>query len=275
VKMSASPSEVLMSMGKGKKAAKVKITDETVDAIASVAKSIENLSKDAAYAAIPALLDDVNLNYFKLGGVLSVIRDNKWWHDQYGEIPFMEFLEKHFGLHYRKAMYLIQIYNDLIESGVKWDQVKEIGWTKLKEISSIITPDNVVEWVELAKVLNTIQLAERVSAAKAQTLETSGKIPEDAPDVSVSSTSKISFKVHEDQKATIELAISKAKGEAGTEYDSVALEAICLNYLSGGKTTKPKSLTEILSTHGPEEVLKAFEKVWPAIDITVESMGEL
>jgi hypothetical protein len=39
---------------------------------------------------------------------------------------------------------------------------------------------------------------------------------------------------HDDQVETIESALDRARDEMGTEFDAVALEAICMNYLSGG-----------------------------------------
>jgi hypothetical protein len=38
--------------------------------------------------------------------------------------------------------------------------------------------------------------------------------------------------VHQDQMATIQQALEDARAELGTEYDTVALEAICLSYLA-------------------------------------------
>lgn len=40
--------------------------------------------------------------------------------------------------------------------------------------------------------------------------------------------------VHPDQLQTIEQALALARGEAGTQYDTVALEGICLSYLATG-----------------------------------------
>jgi hypothetical protein len=39
---------------------------------------------------------------------------------------------------------------------------------------------------------------------------------------------------HDDQVETIELALQRAREEMGTDFDIVAMEAICMNYLSGG-----------------------------------------
>jgi hypothetical protein len=46
------------------------------------------------------------------------------------------------------------------------------------------------------------------------------------------------YHTHPDQIETIELGLERARQEANTEFDSVALEAIFMNYLSGGNVTK-------------------------------------
>jgi hypothetical protein len=263
--MGKAPSEALMATSKKvKKPAKAK-SAEMVDVLVVLAHECENMQKDEAFAALPALLDTVSSNYVKLGGVLAVIRDNGWWEGDYK--TFSECLEKQFGLQYRKGAYLIQTYENLIQSGVAWADVKDLGWSKLRVVSSVLTKENVEEWVAKALPLTVLQLYDVVREFKSQTLETTGVAPEDIE----STTTSISFKVHQDQKETIKQAVEKARKEAGTEYDAVALEAICINYLSGGKVTKPKSLKSVLSKYTAEEVLNAFGELWPDIDITVES----
>ena len=44
--------------------------------------------------------------------------------------------------------------------------------------------------------------------------------------------------VHEDQMETIALALRKARDEAETVYDVVALEMICLSYLANGSARR-------------------------------------
>jgi len=46
------------------------------------------------------------------------------------------------------------------------------------------------------------------------------------------------YHAHSDQIETIELGLERARHEANTEFDSVALEAVFMNYLSGGNVTK-------------------------------------
>lgn len=239
-----------------------------VDIIVQTAKEIGNLDKDTALEIVPSLIESVDFSYFKLGGVLSTIQDNNWWE---GEADtFKTFIQDNFGLHYRKAMYLINIYDGLVEADIPWAKVSGLGWTKLKELADILTKDNVDEWVEKAQNMTTLNLQAAVKAYKAGDLSTDGTTDPDSSGVST-----ITFKVHPDQKETIKQAVEQAMEEASTEFKGVALEAICMNYLSGGSTKKAPtpSLQSIMEKMDAIDVLEAFEVVFPNVNLTAEIDG--
>ncbi len=235
------------------------------DMIVQTAKEVENLKADKAFQMVPALLDNIDHDYFRLGGVLAVIQSNGWYQDK-GHETFRAFVEAECGLQYRKAMYLVQIYNSLVESGIAWDKVKHLGWTKLKELANILSPENVDEWVSLAENVTVLQLQEYIKEA------TKGESAGDSPEVAAdpSKTTTMTFKLHADQKATVREALDKAKHETGSEFDAVALEAICIDFL--GATSKLKaipSLQELMKGKSAEEVLEAFGEIFP--DVTLEA----
>lgn len=250
--MSSAPSEIVMENVKG---------TET-DLIGDIASEIENISKEAAFEMVPELIESVDFSYFKLGGVLSVIQDNGWWEGE--SETFKLFIPEKFGLQYRKAMYLINIYDNLVEANIPWHKVSGLGWTKLKELADILTTENVDEWVELAESLTTLNLKLKIKAFKAAELGLDGTESE--------GVSTITFTVHPDQKETINEAVEKGMEDAGTEFKGVALEAICLNFLAGGNTgsTKSLSLKGTMEKYTPGQVFEAFEAIWPEINITVE-----
>lgn len=238
---------------------------EGVDIIVQTAKEISNLDRETAIEIVPSLIDSVDFSYFKLGGVLSAIQDNEWWKGE--NDSFKGFIQDNFGLHYRKAMYLINIYDKLVEANIPWAKVSGIGWTKLKELADILTPENVDEWVAKANSMTTLNLQAAVKAAKSGELGTDGTTDPDSSGVST-----VTFKVHPDQKESINKAVEQAMEEAATEFKGVALEAICLNYLAGGSTKKAPtpSLTSIMEKMDALDVLEAFEVVFPNVNITVE-----
>jgi len=240
------------------------------DVLVQIVQDISKLDAATAIAAVPALLDGADENYFRLGGVLSAISANKFYETK-GYDTFKSFVEHEYNIQYRKAMYWIQIYDNLIESSVPWNKVKDIGWTKLKELSGILTLDNVDEWVQRAKNSTTLQLIEAINLAKSGSLEKSGIEPVDEHKSEVTT---FTVKVHADQKTLIREAIDKAKQEAQTDYDGVALEAICMNYMSGGNVGKPAALETMLAKFTPEDVLLALEKAFPSLEIVAKVKSE-
>lgn len=200
-----------------------------------ILNEIVNLKEDEADREVFHLKEDIEYNSFKLGGVLARIKEENF----IGEYDsFREKVEAEFGMKYRKAEYLISIYNNIIDSEVPWEALQEIGWTKLSVISEFLTPDNYEEWIEMAKSMNVVSLKAEAKKLK----ESDSKA---APKKSSTSEVKtLSFKVHADEKETIEAAVQKSMEENGTEFKTVALEAICLEYLSGGKKSPAKPLSK-------------------------------
>lgn len=240
-------------------------TLDASDLIVATANEVGNLKADKAFAMVPKLLDSIDHDYFRLGGVLATIQAQGWFQDK-GHETFRAFVEAECGLQYRKAMYLIQIYSGLVESGIPWDKVKHLGWTKLKELANILSPDNVDEWVQLAEQVTVLQLQEAIKDATKGT--DAGESPEAPEGGAKSETTTMTFKLHTDQKATIREALDKAKHQTNTEHDAVALEAICLDYLGGTSKLKTMpSLKSLMEGKSPEEVLEAFNEVFPDVEL--------
>jgi hypothetical protein len=239
------------------------------DLIVSIVAEIGGLDAEGALKAVPALLDGAEENYFKLGGVLSFIHSNKFWKtlEQFKDSNFKEFVEAEYGIHYRRAMVWIEIYDKLVESGVPWSKIQHVGWTKIRDLAKILTADNVDEWVHRALNSTVMQLQDLIAKAMAGTLPNSGLTPTDDHKSEVTT---FTVKVHSEQKVTINLAIEKAKVEAGTEYAGVALDSICNNYLTGGNVTKPASLLDVMKKYSPEELLGAMEEALPEFIISAK-----
>jgi hypothetical protein len=238
--------------------------------LALLAESITSMDEEQAKETLTNLLENEGLNDFRLGGILARYQSNQDWWGDYG--TFKEYVTGELNLHYRKVMYLIEIYNVLVKHGIEWDIVKTIGWTKLQVICKVIDADNVKDWVSKAEVMTTIQLQAAVKAHK----EGDGE-EGPAPNTDVTT---MTFKVHPDQKDQIRMALDKAKEELNTDFDTVALEGICTGYLTGSVAPPAEGeqaelvvvpFTELVASKTPEEVLQAFGAVWPEIDIVVTS----
>lgn len=235
---------------------------DSKDAVVSMVHNIENLTSEKALGAVAKLLDNIDHEYFHLGGVLSVIQSNGYYQDK-GYETFRSLVEAEYGLQYRKAMYLVSIYNGLVSSGVSFEKVKKLGWTKLKELATILTPENVDEWVGIASSMTLLQLQEYISQ-QSKGVKAGGDTA-----VEPTKVTTMTFKLHEDQKTTIREALEKAKHESGTEFDAVALEMICIDYLSGSKLKQVPTLKEALSGKTIEDVVEVLSECFPDLDMTI------
>lgn len=237
------------------------------DLITDTASSVEHLDAESALKLIPELVDGVEYNNFKLGGVLCRMQEENWWKAS-GHETFKSYLDAEHGLGYRKAMYLIDIYRNLVDSGVSWESVKNVGWTKLRVLAPILTQENAAEWVARAETMTTIQLEEYIKNVKAA--NGAGSTGGTSSSTSSNVVSK-TFKLHSDQVDIIEAALDKCKNQKSTEHDNVALQYICEEWAAGaiGKT-KSVSLKDSLVSAGLEAALKALEEAFPEADFKVE-----
>src|SRR5208282_1242325 len=88
-----------------------------------------------------------------------------------------------------------------VQLGHQLEKVSTLGWTKLAVIAPVVTNENVDEWVGLAQEQNTLTLIETVKKSKQK--DKTGEVT----DGSAKTVTTMAFKVHEDQKATIDAAL--------------------------------------------------------------------
>jgi hypothetical protein len=160
-------------------------------ALSTAAHKIENLpSQQAAIAAVSELRADENLNAFKLGGVLTVIR-MKWKHPAYGQPQwfadcktFDDVLDT-LGVGHSRAYDLLALYQGLVSKDITWNEVKDIDCSKLillctdkhalagtsSEFSERLEKVRGLTWRETVKYLadlNTPKIAPPAQAAPTQ-----------------------------------------------------------------------------------------------------------
>lgn len=233
------------------------------DQIALISTEVENVKEDKAFKMIPVLLEDIDRNQFKIGGLLSKINAEGWYQDK-GFETFKAFVEASYGMKYRKAMYLIDIYNSLVEAGIPWDKVKHLGWTKLVEIIKHLTLENVDEILLSIDGMTTDQIKAFIVQ---KTKGTASKGEVNAAK-NVKDITSMTFKLHKDQKETVREALDKCKHETGTEHDNVALENICLNFLGGESKVVAVTLADLMKGKSAEEVLGIFGEVFPDVEVS-------
>lgn len=236
-----------------------KKVEKTGNLILDIAHEVESLTKTKALNEADRLAENIEVNYFKMGGILKLITDNSWFE---GYDSFDDFVEEKYGFADRKARYLISIYDNLVTKMIPWEKVSHLGWTKLKDLASVLTLENVDDLVAKAEKLTVKELQAMLKAGQGEGGEKTAKTTDDIV--------KITFKLKADQSEVVQQALAKAKGELHTDFDSVALENICSGYV-GGTThvNKPFSLDEVIEATGFEPLLKRIAELFPAYDIVV------
>ena len=241
----------------GKKAVK------TGDLIQHVAGEIESLTKIKAINEAEKLADTIETSYFRLGGVLNLIKTNSWFE---GYPDFDTFVFEKFGFQSRKASYLIQIYVNLVTKQIQYESVQHLGWTKLKDLAPVLTLDNLAEWVAKATPCTVLELQAMLKAVPNSGEATESKTKDDIV--------KMTFKLKADQNTLVTSALQKAKGELSTEFDTVALEGICSGYLGGNSAvSKGYDLDTVIKDTGIEVMLTRISELFPEFDINVEPAG--
>lgn len=237
-----------------------KKVEKTGDVLIDIAHEVESLTKTKALNEAERLAENIEVNYFKLGGVLKLINDNSWFE---GFPSFDDFVFEKYGFQGRKARYLVSIYDNLVTKQIPWEKVAGLGWTKLKDLAQVLTPDNVDDWVKKAESCTVLELQ---ALLKAGTPSGDGEKAAKTSDEVV----KIAFKLKTDQAEVVQQALAKAKGELHTEYDTVALENICAGYLGDTvAVNKPFDLDQVIQTTGFEPILQRISELFPDYDINV------
>lgn len=193
------------------------------DLISDISLKMSKLNKEEAADLFKTLLEDVSLNYFKIGGILYTIKQNQWFVGDYSS-----YVESVMGIRAAKAYYLTCIYENLVKSGLHWEDVKHIGWSKCRVIVKLLSTsskEEQIEWLNKAKTLTHVQLQANVTALKA------GESYTEAEEKS-SKLKTITFKLYEDQFPTLETAVRKAKEDLGTDSDIQAIDIIFQSYIT-------------------------------------------
>lgn len=264
----AQPELVVAPTAKKKTVIKAKESATASDVILVIAHKVENLDEASALALVKTLAESRAVNEFELGGVLATILVHEWFTPH---ASFKDWCNAVSPIGYRKARYLISIYSNLLDSGVKWSDVESLGWTKLRILAKYLTTENVTAVVEWATNCSVVQIEEQAEA-KWGTQTSTSEVPE-----SKAITSK-TFKFHDDQLEVVEAGLSKAMQEKNTQYPAVAMEHICLSYL--GEPTGAKlpvsdatpaddatTMKALMTKFGAEGTLNVFSEVFPEVEL--------
>ena len=186
--------------------------------------------------------------FFDLGPLLHEVWKEKYW-QEWGYHSWQEAVEKEVGISYRVAQYLISIWVWCAykkNSPELYNKLKEIGWTKAKELAGFITPENADEWIKRAKESTAIKLAMDV--------RTLAKPPAQGEEESREPLSRyLTVKLSDSMYQNVLLAIQRAGELIGSDEDKAIghkIDLICSDFLA----------TNSFMSSGRENMVFFFQK---------------
>lgn len=174
--------------------------------------------------------------YWRLSQALFTVW-NESAYEEWGYNSFADYVDSELSMQRRKAQYLVGIagwFGDQPENVQQW--VKQLGWTKARELVGLVDETNATEWRDVAESSSLRELQVAVKDAKT---ESSGEssVSDDRP-------KRKNFALFSEQMSNVDQALAKAMTLAGSEKEGHALDLICTEYLS--QNTGLNTLNEYL-----------------------------
>lgn len=197
---------------------------------------LEHISKYGnLHEAASELLRTAEESYYDLGGVLSEIQE-KSLQTELGYADslegFSEYVSRHLGFEDRKARYHVKIYRTFREVGVPREQLRNVGWTKAREICRI-SADELQEYVdeENRKIDELLEFAANNSREDLKAYVKSGRVNARSGGTERVQMKKYTFTFVAEETVMIDEALELAQRETGIESMNQALEVICTEWL--------------------------------------------
>lgn len=209
--------------------------------------------KEDAISVLNKLAENVNNSYYDIGCILynlkendiyKTIEGNKYYSD--GHSQWKKFCEDHLKISYRTAQYWLNLYHYFDKMGVTKDRIKDIGWSKAKELIDITDDVNVLERAIKVAEEGTIQdLRAHIAIIESM----SERIGEDNREEIKSK--KLTFIYYEEAANAITEILEKAAAENNGSV-SEALFQICVEWYQN-KNYIPSDEDVVLSYDGPTD----------------------
>jgi len=176
--------------------------------------------------------------YMKLAKLLSEVRHQELY-VKWGFTTFADYLDKELGFDERKAEHLINIWDKVKGFKLDEERIKKIGWTKMRQITPVLTEKNSKDLINKAEKLSARSLGEKIKSLRA--------IEKTPPQI------LLKLPLEDSEYRIIMDAIEEAK-KLTKQSASQALQMVCLDWMED-KGARP----ELASL---EDHIKYVERVY-------------
>lgn len=163
----------------------------------------------------------IETGYVDLAQLMSEAYHREYY-TKWGFKDFREFCDSELGMQYRKALYLVDIWDKVKSLNLSRAKVEKLGWTKMKDIAQVVTADNAKEWMDKAEKMTSRELQEAVKVSRSPDRTAGGVVPH---------ITTMSLKMSEAETRVIMEALEEAKKLTNSDSSVVALEMICQDWL--------------------------------------------
>lgn len=186
----------------------------------TIANSPEQLIREEAIRA----KDMVEFGYMKLARCLYDIY-NQNLYQKWDYITFENYIDNELQINYRKAMYLVEIYNKAMMLNMDMGRLEKIGWTKARELIRVVDQVNADEWMSIAENATVKELNVLVRQEKDKG-EDRASIVDEVPLITT-----ITFKLGMAEHALIRDALDESMRLLNTEDLALGFANICSEWL--------------------------------------------
>jgi len=182
--------------------------------------------------------------YWELSAALNEVYQGSLY-QAWGFDKWADYVEKELDFTTRKSQYLIGIqewFGKMPPNVQKW--VRELGWSKAKELVGVVTAENAAEWKKKIEGKSVREIIEMIKGAKRDGEDGGG---DGGGEGAEETSKKMSFTLFPAQFENVERALEKAKKMAESEKPGHALDMICTDFLTnnGGTDTVKEYLAKV------------------------------
>lgn len=178
--------------------------------------------------------------YLDLSKLCHEVYSNSY-HSQWGYENFSDYANTELPFGFRKAYQLVEIWDAFLrcDGQITEEDLREMGYSKAREVAKILNAENAKEWLEKSKELSMRTLIDQVKTVKRR-LKGDG-------DEGGASITTFSLKLPDDDYRIIQDAIENTKGLLDEYSVTAAFVHICLEWMeSQGSVPETTPLDKIV-----------------------------
>ena len=196
--------------------------------------------KDDTRSKIKSLIEQIEKTWVDISILLADVYEKEKY-KEWGFEKFEDYTQEELNLEYRSAMYRVQLGKAINELGLDKERIKNVGWTKIKEILPLLREEvdekTIDALLDHASKKSVRALKDFVKRAKEEVIA--------GDNIETVKKVKVTFQFIQDQWDIVSQALDRAMELANTDNKALALEYICGEWLESDNPNLPEANEEV------------------------------